>query len=236
MNNKKIESKIDLTPKTAYLTGVIIGDGNLCGSTKSKTDLSPDYRISIDISDKEYLLSIEKIIKSIIQTKTIPKQPHQRGNRIPRWYLAIRNKELFNFLCKEMEIPKGKKSNIVGIPSKILKSSDEIKKHFLAGYFDTDGGFRGNALGFTMASKTLWEDVSKLLDYFNISLSKDRWINKKYNKEFFGIRIRKSEIDNFLKILPLQNKEKLGRIQNRFKCGDAGVAKRDRGLSKTVQA
>ena len=228
MHNQKIESKIDLTPKTAYLTGVIIGDGNLCGSTKSKTDLSPDYRISIDISDKEYLLNIEQIIKSLIQTKTIPKQSPQRGDRIPRWYLAIRNKGLFNFLCKDMEIPMGKKSNIVSIPPKILSSSDEIKKHFLAGYFDTDGGFRANALGFTMASKMLWMGVSKLLNEFNISHSKDRWINKKYNKEFFGIRIRKGEIDNFLNILPLQNKEKLGRINQRFKCGDAGVAKRDR--------
>ena len=49
MNIKKIK-KIDLTPRTAYLSGVIIGDGNLSSSVKSKTDLSEDYRMYIDLS------------------------------------------------------------------------------------------------------------------------------------------------------------------------------------------
>ena len=60
------------------------------------------------------------------------------------------------------------------------------------------------------------EGVSKLLDEFKFLYSKESWINKKYDKEFFGIRLRKKEIDKFLKVLPLQNKEKLIRICNRF--------------------
>ena len=126
MNTKKIE-KIDLTPKTAYLTGVIIGDGNLSSSVKSKTDLSKDYRMYIDISDREYLIYLSRLIKSIIKTKTNPKQPSKRGNRIPRLYLQIRNKDLFYFFYKEMEIPRGKKSSIVFVPSKINNSSKEKK-------------------------------------------------------------------------------------------------------------
>ncbi|MEA2037550.1 MAG: hypothetical protein U9O94_08630 [Nanoarchaeota archaeon] len=140
--------KIDLTPLTAYLTGAIIGDGNLANYSKSKTDPSPDYRISIDISDREHLKYIEKLIKSIISTTTTPKEPKQRGNRVPRLFLLVRNKALFNFLNTEMEVPKGKKSSIVKVPSKIGSSSNEIKKHFLAGYFDADGGFRGKTFRF----------------------------------------------------------------------------------------
>ena len=229
MNNQKVESKINLTPITAYLTGVIIGDGHLSNSVKSKkNDLSKDYRINLDISDKEYLICIFKLINSIIKTKTTPRKPLQRGNRIPRLNLQIRNKELFNFLNKVMEIPKGAKSSIVFVPSKIKNSVEIIKKWFLAGYFDTDGGFRGNTLGFTTASKRLHEDTSKLLDEFRILYLTEKWVNKNYDKIFYGIKIRKVEIDKFLSLLPLQNKEKLIRIYNRFNCGSAGVAKRDR--------
>ena len=141
--------KITFSTKTAYLAGLIIGDGNLNGSSKSKRDLSKDYRIKIDISDKEYLLLIEKMIKSIINTKSSPKKPVQRGNRKERLYLQIRNKGLYRFLNEEMEIPAGKKSDIVIVPKKVLNSNRDIKKNFLSGYFDADGGFRGKSLGFT---------------------------------------------------------------------------------------
>lgn len=228
MNYQKIESKIYLNSKTAYLTGVVIGDGNLSNYAKSKkSDLSKDYRITIDISDKNYLAFILKLIKSIINTNTTPKVPNQRGNRIPRLKLQVRNKNLFKFLSETMEIPKGAKSPIVFVPSIIEKSSQEIKKYFLAGYFDTDGGFRGDTLGFTTASKRLCEGVSKLLSEFSITHSKEVWLNKTYKKKFYGIKINKIQIDRFLSIFPLQNKEKLGRIYLKLKCGGAGAVKRD---------
>ena len=218
MINQKIISKIKLTTKTAYLTGVITGDGNLSNYVKSKkSDLSKDYRITIDISDKGYLTFVLKLIKSIIITSTTLKVPSQRGNRIPRLKLQVRNKDLFKFLNEIMEIPKGAKSSKVFVPSIIKDSSANIKKYFLAGYFDTDGGFRGTTLGFTTGSRSLSDDISKLLDEFNISHLLDRWVNKRYNKEFYGIKIKRTEIDNFLSLLPLQDKEKLGRIYSRFR-------------------
>ncbi len=231
MYNQKIKPKVYLTQKTAYLTGVIIGDGNLSNYVKSKkNDISKDYAITIDISDRKYLIFLFKLIKSIIKTKTTPKEPIQRGNRVPRLYLRIRNKELFTFLNRMMEIPKGAKSSKVFVPSKIKKSSQEIKKYFLAGYFDTDGGFRGNSLGFTTASKNLCEGISRLLKEFQIQNSTEKWLNKRYNNEFYGVKINKSQIDRFLSIFPLQNKEKLGRIYFKHICGGAGAVKRDRSF------
>ena len=204
----------------------MIGDGNLSNSVKSKTDSSPDYRISIDISDKKYLIYIYDLIKTMIKTKTVPKKATKRGNRIPRLFLYVRNKSLFYFLNKEMEIPKGKKSSVVFVPPKIKKASNEIKRYFLAGYFDTDGGFRGRTLGFTTASKKLNHGIGDLLVDLGVAFSKDMWVNKRYKREFYGLRIKRKEIDKFLKLLPLQNKEKLERINRRFKCEDAGVVKR----------
>jgi intein/homing endonuclease len=216
MNNISKKAKVELTLKTAYLTGVIIGDGNLSGSLKSKNKPFVDYRITIDISDKDYLLYLEKLIKTLIQTKTCAKEPKRRVNRIPRLYLQIRNKELFTFLNNEMEIPKGKKSDKVYVPPLIKYSTMDLKKWFLTGYFDTDGGFRGNSLGFTTGSLNLNEGVSQILNEFDIRNRKEEWLNKKYNKTFYGIRIYKTEIDKFLNTFHLQNKEKLERIRKRF--------------------
>ncbi|MBN1502780.1 LAGLIDADG family homing endonuclease [Candidatus Woesearchaeota archaeon] len=237
MNNQKKAQKIYLNVKTAYLTGVIIGDGNLSNSPKShKTDLSKDYRISIDLSDKKFLLYIYKIIKTIIKTRTKPKSIIQKGDRTPRLRIYIRNKALYNFLNKTMEVPEGSKSSAVIIPSLIRHNSSKIKRYFIAGYFDTDGGFRGNSLGFTTASKQLQIGLSSLLNELDVSHGTEIWFNKKYGREFYGIRLRRKEIDNFLNSFPLQNKEKLKRINSRFKCGDAGVAKRDRFSGVNVQA
>lgn len=62
---------------------------------------------------------------------------------------------------------------------------------------------------------------------FNIIHYLDKWINKRYKKEYYGIKISKKEIDKFLNELPFQNKEKLGRIYRRFY---EGVPERSNGI------
>ena len=210
---------IELTLTTAYLASVIVGDGHISNSCKSQKDKSKDYRIVIDVTDEHYLNVIFKLITSVIFTTSTPKSPKIRGNRKKSFYLQIRNKSLFYFLTDSMEIPAGAKSHIVHVPTKIKISSREIKKHFLAGLFDTDGGFRRNSIGFSTASKRLNQDVSDLLKEFSIKHTLEEWKNKKYDRMYYGILIRKSEIDTFLKIFPLQNNEKSIRIRNKFNAG-----------------
>lgn len=217
MYRKKNPAIIFLNNNTAYLAGVIIGDGHISVSYKSCDKRFKDYRISIDISDKKYLRKIFCIIKTIIQTKTVLTEPKQKDNRILRLNMTIRNKELFLFFTDILDIPKGKKSHIVKVPEAIKNSDIEIQKEFLAGYFDTDGGFRGRTFGFTTASHEMQIGVAEILANLGIRHSIEEWSNKKYSCKYYGIRIRKSEIDNFLKILPLRNFEKLERISAKFK-------------------
>ena len=216
MNVKKINSSILLCPDTAYLTGMIVGDGYIMNAAKSKRDSSPDYRVGVDISDEKHLRRIYQIIKLVTNTKSTPKRPKQRENRVPRLKIDVRNKELFYFLTKDMGLPKGKKSSTVTIPRRVINGSEEIKKHFMAGYFDADGGFRGKTLGFTTASERLRTETSDLLNEWGISHSQDSWIHKKYDKRFYGIRMKKNQIDTFLNLIPIRNTEKLVRIRDRF--------------------
>ena len=55
-----------LNEDRAYLAGVIIGDGHISNSPKSKKDKSRDYRIVIDISNKDYIFYLESLIKSFL--------------------------------------------------------------------------------------------------------------------------------------------------------------------------
>lgn len=215
INIKKTKS-IELNNLTAYLSGAIIGDGHISDSTKSKKDLSQDYRVIIDISDKDYLIHLSKLIKSFVVTKSKPKKSKIKGKRKERLYFQFRNKAFFNFLIN-LGIPKGSKSNIVFVPSKIKEADLDIKKSFVAGIFDTDGSFRSDTLGFTSASQKLIIDLSVILKELKIKHYLDCWKNNKYNRTYFGIKIIKKEIVKFLNTLPLQNKEKLQRI-----CGRSG--------------
>ena len=119
-----------------------------------------------------------------------------------------------------MDIPLGKKSHKIMIPQ-ILTTNQT--KYFLGGLFDTDGGIRGNTIGYCSASKNIILEINEYLKSIKIENSVDSWINKKYQKEYYGIRIKKSSINNFLKTIPLKNLKKLERIR-----GGAGAVKRAR--------
>jgi hypothetical protein len=58
--------------------------------------------------------------------------------------------------------------------------------------------------------------TSILLSRMNVKHAIEKWFNKKYSRYYYGIRLRKNEIDKFLNILPLRNEEKKKRINTRF--------------------
>jgi intein/homing endonuclease len=207
MNVGKIY-KLPINNKTAYIAGVIIGDGNISNSKKSKTDHSKDYRITIEMIDKEFLETFSKLIKSLITTKSKVKCRLRDTKDKPHYSFQFRNKSFYYFLVNDLEIPAGKKSNIVQIPHKLL-SSMKLQKHFLAGLFDTDGGIRSNTLGFTSASQQLMKDTSKILSTFRIKHNLESWLNKKYSTYYYGLRISLKDTDRFLNEFPIKNKNKL---------------------------
>ncbi len=204
----------------AYFVGALIGDGHISNAVKSKMkDLSPDYRIVFDVSDVSLANELMKILNILIITKSIPFNSSIKKNRLHRKTVQVRNKKLFLYLTEELKVPKGAKSSIVFVPSQIKSSSFLIKKHFIAGYFDTDGGLRGGTLGFTSASKQMINDVSILLTDFFILHSVDRWINKNNYREYYGIRLLKNQTDKFLNKFPFRNKDKLNKIVRHFHVG-----------------
>ena len=70
--------------------------------------------------------------------------------------MCIDSKAIYNLLTKIYEIPIGKKSNIVKIPTLISNSNKSIKSAFLIGVMVTDGEKRRRNAGISTASKDLW--------------------------------------------------------------------------------
>lgn len=224
MSIKQIKD-IRLNDKTAYLAGVIVGDGHISNSKKSRTDNSNDYRIVIEVVDFGFLKEIECLIKSIITTKSIiKKRVDKRVDRQNLYYFQFRNKDFYYFLTKNLGVFSGNKCFSVRVPDRIF-TSIEFQKHFLAGLFDADGGIRGMSVGFTSASFHLIQDVSKMLDNLRIRHSCESWENRKYSRYYFGIKILLKCIDRFLNELPFRNMQK-----HRRSCLHVGVPEWPNGM------
>jgi intein/homing endonuclease len=97
-------------------------------------------------------------------------------------------------------------------PKVILNSNKSLQKSFIAGLFDADGGIRGRNIGFTMKNKDFMLDIKKLLLNLSINASEDSWFNKKYKRNYYGLRLNKQSTAKFLKIIPVSNTEKLKRV------------------------
>ena len=198
-----------------YLAGAIVGDGHIRNGVKHiGKDNSIDYGVNIHAKNKCYLEIILNIIKNKIDTKTEIKFQKRT------YYISVRNKLLHTTLNKKFEIPAGKKSDRIFIPNWI--KNDSNLKYFLAGYFDTDGGLRRGSIGFCSASKQMITDTKKCLEQMKIQSSLDRWINKKYDKEYYGLRIIKKDVIKFYKTIPLKNQDKIGRIMQVCRSGQTG--------------
>ncbi len=227
MKSKNFNKKLILNEKMAYLIGVIIGDGHISNSTKSKTDLSKDYQINIELINYDYLKEIEFLVKEFIETESTTRALKKREGKEQSWVFRFRNRDFYQYLTEIIGIPSGSKTGKLFIPKAILSGNFSIKKNFIAGLFDTDGGKRGKRIGFTMKSEKFQLDTSFLLKELRITHYNERWLNKKYQSYYYGIKISSLSTKMFLYELPLRNKCKFNRILNLL---NADVPERSNGV------
>ena len=161
------------------------------------------------MNDKRFIDTIAFLVKQIIDTKSSVKKII-REKKKPLFRFQFRNKSFHTLLVRDLSILAGKKSDNVRIPKKIMMKP-ELYPFVLAGLYNTDGGSRGNTIGFCSANKLLIKDIKDNLQKIPIESSQDSWINKKYAKEYFGIRIKKNDIDKFIRRTPIISNTKLKR-------------------------
>jgi len=156
---------MNITPEISYVTGFIIGDGNLSKSS---------YLIRAVEENEEFIRIFAEIFE-----KAFGKRPKIYFDKFNNSFVAyIHCKSIWEFLVKELKIPPGAKSRIVRVPSQIINSTLQLKCSFLSGIFDAEGSPNKQLdshhpngyprIELKVCNKPLLEDLSKLLKEIGI--------------------------------------------------------------------
>ena len=173
----------------AFFVGAIIGDGHLRISK---------FQTTIECANKKLLRYLQYICKNIFKREFNIYPVKLRAGRKQTFCMVMDSKAIYNLLNKVFEIPSGKKSHIVKVPNHIINSKKHIKISFLKGILATEGGKRRRGFGLSTASKELWLGLLDLFSEVGIPTLKDKWIYKKYNKEYYGIVFKSKYMNNLM--------------------------------------
>lgn len=194
-SNKTFIIPNKISSDLSYLTGAIICDGHI---------RKDEYRIVFENVRKEI---IEKFLEKMKDVFSVEEKyriiKDKRKTRKKRYRVEISGKPIVVLFNDVFDIARGKKCYIVRVPDIIKESNLEIKRAFMEGVFDTDGGKRRRGLGLSTASEGFRDDIVSILFDLGVHAKKDKWLNKKYKKEYFGLyfksdaRVAKSGLNFF---------------------------------------
>ncbi len=186
-----------LNENLAQFLGYFIGDGNF-----------EEDRITFSEQNKQVALYYKKKFGEFFNLKSKYRFREKKN------YHQIRftSRPLVRFIKGEFPEVKGIEQRI---PSKLLKSNDNVVAGFLRGIFDAEGYVDKNrAIGIGSINKLLIGQIQLLLLRFSIISSFMEYDNKKnpYSKKhIFKLQINdKESILNFVKFIGLTSTKKLG--------------------------
>jgi len=130
-NAKRINFPEEINEELAEFLGYLIGDGHL-----------DEHKLEFTNSNTALRKRFDEIAKKLFSVTT--REIKDKNT----WNVQITSRLLNRALNKLFEIPFGDKASSIRIPSKILKSKNEVLAAFLRAYFDCDGsvikGSKGN--------------------------------------------------------------------------------------------
>lgn len=174
------------TKSLAFLLGIFLGDGHLMNNRK---------RISLELTNRELLNSVRLMLKEVFNFDVIIRARNPRqANWKKLYYIYVDSSAIFQFF-EQLGIPKGNKSRTVKVPNVILKTRSKfLKEYFVKGVFSAEGGNRKKKgyYGMSSASEQFIKDMIVLLCALGITANYEKWLNKRYKREYFGLYFKKS--------------------------------------------
>lgn len=157
---------ISLDKNLAFIIGAHLADGCLRKrSTVWDKNLNAEhYELVLREEYESNVRYFTETFNTIFKTKI--KYKHNKNH----YEFYISNKTIFYFLNLVLNIPSGKKSDIIKVPSYIFDSNESVKHSFLKGVFMFDGGINYVDGSFSLVSKSkdLIEGASILLNELNL--------------------------------------------------------------------
>ena len=197
-SNKKV--KFSVNYQLAYFLGVVFGDGHIIGSFRPSKERRFGVVIQKLRSDySEFYLP--NLIYNVFSVK--PKIfIWKRKSEIVS--ININSKVISRIFTNLFEFSHGKKSDKV--IDRLCDFDYEFKKHFIAGFFDTDGGRASTSIALCNSSKKAIDFVKTFLDAEEITskiYSQSKGIHK-----WHILYIIKKDKNKLLGFLDLKNKRK----------------------------
>ncbi len=203
-----------ISPDLLYFVGVVAGDGSL----PVKAGKGPRKHVVV-IEKKN-----EKFIKNVLvpmTTKlfgskwTLSKRNRKDGREI--WSFYKQSKPLYRFISRIFEIPEGKKSHKVRIPSIVREMDSRSRIPFVAGVMDTDWGSTGNYLEGHMASRKMLEDIGDVISELTGNRPKIRRITQGGRFRSYQIVINRKEstvLESLNRHFPFKNDRTISMLRN----------------------
>ena len=186
----------------AYFLGVVLGDGHVKGSFRKE-----GYR--------RYLVTIKKK-RTQYSEFVLPELIEKLFGVKPRIYFSWRKSEIISInlnskviseiLTKLFDFAMGKKNDLV--IAKAEEWPEDIKRHFVAGLFDTDGGVSSNSYAFCSSLERISRFVLDFLTQNGIECSVYRQHKGDFSWTLVYVKAKSKE--KFLRLLPLKNSSKYG--------------------------
>ena len=181
----KLPLKID--ENLSCFAGMVIGDGHLT-KNKSKT--------AIESSNIKLLKCLQEMNFALFNNNASIRKVIERKNKKQSYHLTIYSKAIQDLMNKVFEIPRGKKSGIVNVPTEIMLDRKNIKTAFIIGLLAAEGSRKGNnQVRMCSASKILLKNVKNMLEDIGIENKIESWTNQKYKKEYYSLSFKRYHLD-----------------------------------------
>jgi DNA-binding transcriptional regulator WhiA len=186
---KLIRIPLKNSDNLSFLAGIIIGDGHL-GKKKK--------RIQIEMDDVQTLTKVVKIFHEIFNVRTKLRIVRKQELYYQQtWRIVFESKEISLFFNKVFEIPLGRKSHIIKVPSIIFESNANLKRSFIKGLFFADGSFKKKTIRFSSKSQQLIDDLGKLFETIGFRSVKRVYRNKTFDINYFELFLMTEEAERF---------------------------------------
>ena len=164
---KQLKQPVEMTPKLAYLLGLLVSEGNLIG----------DKKAAITNSDKKLLSRTSKLYKDIFGVKSTLRKRISKGDtyniqgkegvaNTDCYVLEVGSKTLVHWLRELGFIYTRKGSELPSynqeIPWSVLQADEKSQLSFLAAYMEGDAHV-SDRIAFSSASQTLMEQIQVML-------------------------------------------------------------------------
>ncbi|MBI5061668.1 MAG: hypothetical protein HZB67_05130 [Candidatus Aenigmarchaeota archaeon] len=171
--SKKAILPKELTEDIAYLMGFILADGYIKNDEKLlQRGEYPEYTIALYDNSREFLEQLNIFFKQIFNVTC---NLHFAKDKKGSWYvLRCTSKPVHRFFTLVLGIKKGNKTGNIDTPDIIKKSSEDIQKSFVSGFFDGE-------MGVGITKKNPWLEMAQS------SITKEPvpiiiWMKKKLEK------------------------------------------------------